>query len=257
MGPPASSSGFGGVGGTKPLQVRSQSPAPSTRGRQQHGPPGGPVVVNFPTPNLVPSPTGFPSTPSTASYTSSSPGGVAVGQLQQQQRAVKVQLPIIANSQPVAPILAAPPKAHFAGGAGGDAPASPQLRGFDSMKEKAATFREDDTEVLNPFSPYARQEGPRRVGRSNLNPNGRKTLFRPYSTVDFWKRFSTMGRVHEQQGKESTWITERKRSIWSKPLFVVPLILTICAVGAIIAYLAIKLSKTTSAGSPEVSAASR
>jgi hypothetical protein len=77
---------------------------------------------------------------------------------------------------------------------------------------------------MNPFSPNARQAGPRGVGRSNLNPNGRKSGVRPYTTVDFWKRFSTMGRVNDGS-KESGWMTERKRSIWKKPLFVFPLII--------------------------------
>jgi len=163
-------------------------------------------------------------------------------------------------------MLAAPPKAHFSSPM--TPPASPSLRGFDTIKEKAATFREDDTEVMNPFSPHARQAGPR---PSRLGPGGgRKSV---YSTVDLWKRFSTMRRVNDPT-KESNWMQERKRSIWSKPMFVVPLFLvsnrrrkplhriqqltlsqTIIAVGAVVAYLAIKVSHTTAAGDPTAASA--
>lgn len=122
-----------------------------------------------------------------------------------------LSLPLM-TSAPVSPHLAAPPRAYCSSPTTSD---NASIRGFDSMVEKHATFREGKDEVFTPFSPRARQAGPRKgPGRSAL---GRKSV---YSTVDFWKRLSMA-----RGGEESQWIRDRKRSIWVNPLFVVPFVL--------------------------------
>lgn len=187
--------------------VKATAPTPSVIERPT-------VVVNFPTPNIVPAPSWAPPTPSTPTH----PNPPKFPGPDKRRPTVQVQLPVHPNAQPVSPMLAAPPTAHFKGPM--TPPASPSLRGFDHLKEKGSTFREDDTEVMNPLSPRAIQSGPRPQRRQ---PTGtRLSSYRPGTTIDFWKRFSTMHKME----KESGWIRDRrKRSIWLNPLFVVPLVL--------------------------------
>ncbi|BEI96115.1 hypothetical protein CcaverHIS631_0110640 [Cutaneotrichosporon cavernicola] len=153
-----------------------------------------------------------------------------------QRPAVQVALPVFAGAAPVSPMLAAPPRAHFSPMAPSLSPSNDNasIRGHDYLREKNATFREGEEEVFTPFSPRARQAGPRtRVA-------GRKSI---YSTVDFWKRLSTVAKSHD---KESSFLAERRRTIWRNPMFVVPLILTLIAVAAIIVYVVVKVSSLKS-----------
>jgi hypothetical protein len=132
-----------------------------------------------------------------------------------QRPAVQVALPVFAGAAPVSPMLAAPPRAHFSPMAPSPSPSSDNasIRGHDFLREKNATFREGEEEVFTPFSPRARQAGPR------ARAAGRKSV---YSTVDFWKRLSVVARSHD---KESSFLAERRRTIWRNPMFVVPLVL--------------------------------
>lgn len=209
-------------GTTAPLTPRHQPMA-----FPQHPPAGppapGPRVIHFPDPNLA-NGGGHPGTPSTP---------------------VRVQLPILSNAAPVSPMLAAPPRAHFAV-ADSERPASPSsVAAFDAIREKAATFREGDAaEIFTPFSQNARKAGPR-VGNNKAGQSGNRISNR-ISTVDFWKRMSTMNRANVRE--DSDWIKSKKRSIWRNPYFVFPLLLTIVGVAAIICYVVIKVHNTTSVG---------
>lgn len=201
--------------------------------QQQQQQRAAPVIVDFPNPNMgMGGQGGFPPTPDTPSR--QSPGPFA-GRGHENRPSIKIQLPVMSNAAPVSPMLAAPPRAHFAMGASDmTPPSSPSVRAFDAIKEKKATFREDDTEVFSPFSPHARQAGPRA-------PRGNRV-----STVDFWKRLSTMNKMDNRQ--DSDFIKKKKRSIWVNPYFVFPLIFTLVGTAVIIVVVVIKVHNTTSAG---------
>ncbi|BEJ17395.1 hypothetical protein CspHIS471_0607960 [Cutaneotrichosporon sp. HIS471] len=216
--------------GANPPRV---TPGPPPRGDSLPKPNG----VNFPMPapsphaNQVPLPQQqrpFPTQP--ASILQPTPQHPA------QRSAVQVALPVFAGAAPVSPMLAAPPRAHFSPMAPSPSPSNDNasIRGHDYLREKNATFREGEEEVFTPFSPRARQAGPR------TRAAGRKSI---YSTVDFWKRLSTVAKSHD---KESSFLAERRRTIWRNPMFVVPLILTLIAVAAIIVYVVVKVSSLKS-----------
>ncbi|GMK57611.1 hypothetical protein CspeluHIS016_0404450 [Cutaneotrichosporon spelunceum] len=147
-------------------------------------------------------------------------------------------LPVFAGAAPVSAMLAAPPRAHFSPRAPSPGSDNASIRGHDYLREKNATFREGEEEVFTPFSPRARQPGPRARAPGRLA--GRKSII---STVDFWKRLSTVARSHD---KESSFLAERRRTIWRNPMFVVPLMLTLVIVAAIVVWLAVKVSNVTS-----------
>lgn len=231
-----------------------QMPTPSTPTRQyaQLGPHGPPTPSTPTHPNGNGAPMGHPMFNPTPMH-----------QPQPQRPMPKVLIPhdtgtvVPPNTLPVSPMLAAPPRAHFSPMT---PPASPSskaigaieanlnspLSGFDKMREKGTCFREGEDEVLASFSPRITGEGrPRPRPRQPGNPNGRKSAFRPLSTVDFWKRMSVVAKTHDPR-KESEWMKSKKRSIWKNPMFVVPLALTIIAAIAVVAWGVHKVRNTES-----------
>ncbi|KAL1408952.1 hypothetical protein Q8F55_005766 [Vanrija albida] len=232
-------------------QVQFQAPA-----QQQYAPgaqpagaqsPRAPVVINFPTPNLASPPT--PTTP-----TRGSPRGAAppLAQPKPERPTVNV-LAAPLSHPPISPMLAAPPRAVISPLT---PPASPGIQAFDQLRDKHAAFREGEDEVFTPFSPRARQAGPRvraAPGKSGLAAR----MSRPFTMgpVDFWKRFSTAGHL-ARHDKESQWISDHKRSIFRNPYFTFPLIISLLAVGAVIAFVIIKLHNQPSLGQAPVPAAS-
>lgn len=254
------------VGATPPLAV-TPGPRTTSRAAVDAGARSGPGPVAFPTPGTPqsqhfallngqqrgPSPSpglyaanpgaaesqphpqfGAPPPSSAGPYapTNAAPGA-SILQPRPQRPTVQVSLPItplpvFANAAPVSPMLAAPPRAHFSPLAPSPSPGlgpgvvrrdtdNDSIRGHDFLREKNATFREGEEEVFTPFSPRARQAGPR------VRAGGRKSV---YSTVDFWKRFSTVAKGGHS--KESSFLMERRRTIWRNPMFVVPLVLVSC-----------------------------
>lgn len=233
---------------------RLQMPAPSV------------VPVGPPTPSTPTHPNGVPAghpmfSPGSAHGHGHGHGATSLYQPQPQRPVPQALVPhdtgtvMPPNTLPVAPLLAAPPRAHFspmtppaspsskaigAIEAGVDSP----LSGFDQMREKGTCFREGEDEVLTSFSPRITGERPR-VRTANHNPSGRKSAFRPLSTVDFWKRMSVVAKTHDPR-KESEWIRSKQRSIWKNPMFVVPLSLTLIAVAAVVIWAVVKVSATPS-----------
>ena len=233
--------------------------APSPRAAQ---PSPRSVVVDFPMPNMHNgyargSPTAGPGTPTSTSrgYTPGMPGPASgpgyspqpsysqpMPSPRPQRPHIQIQVPVmpaIASSAPISPMLAAPPRAHFAepsSPAGGSDNAS--LRAFDGLREKAATFREGEEEILTPFS-TRRETGPRNQ-QQRRSRWGRLSTVRPVSNYDLWKRISIVQKsgLHD---KESGFITQKKRSIWKNPYFVFPLIITLLAVGAVVTWAVIKI----------------
>lgn len=255
---------------TRAQLPKLQMPSPQTPTRQyaQLGPHGPPTPSTPTHPNGHGAPMGHPMFTPVPHGVHAAPHGGHGGQgnLQQPQPhrpMPKVLIPhdtgtvVPPNTLPVAPMLAAPPRAHFSPMT---PPASPSskaigaieanlnspLSGFDRMREKGTCFREGEDEVLTSFSPRITGDRPRaRVAGPHLNPSGRKSAFRPLSTVDFWKRMSVVAKTHDPN-KESDWMKSKKRSIWKNPMFVVPLVLTILAVIAIVAWGVHKVQNTES-----------
>ncbi|CAK9784927.1 hypothetical protein CC85DRAFT_326779 [Cutaneotrichosporon oleaginosum] len=230
-----------------PARVGASASAPPPRGdslREGQPPAGGsgmtfPVATPSPRIQQAPLPQSYPESP----YQQPRPPqgmqgnpqgqGPPAGILQPrpQRPGIQVALPVFAGAAPVSPMLAAPPRAHFSPMVPSPSPSNDNasIRGHDFLREKNATFREGEEEVFTPFSPRARQAGPR------ARAPGRKSV---YSTVDFWKRLSHVARSHE---KESSFLVERRRTIWRNPMFVVPLLLTLLAIAAIVVWLVVKV----------------
>ncbi|WOO82797.1 uncharacterized protein LOC62_04G006283 [Vanrija pseudolonga] len=246
-------------------QLQQQAPSPQQQQQQQQqqfqqpspqsypannlpaGPPRQPVVINFPTPNIASPPT--PTTPTRG-------GGSPQPQLhapRPERPTVNVHMQTPISHPPISPMLAAPPRAVISPLT---PPASPGIQAFDQLREKHAAFREGEDEVFTPFSPRARQAGPR-VRAPQAKSGLAARMSRPFTMgpVDFWKRFSTAGHL-ARHDKESQWISDHKRSIFRNPYFTFPLILSLLAVGAVITFVIIKLHNQPSLGQGPVPAPS-
>lgn len=186
------------------------------------GPPRQPVVINFPTPNIQSPPT--PTTPTRGGGGSSPQPQLHAPRPERPTVNVHMQTPI--SHPPISPMLAAPPRAVISPLT---PPASPGLQAFDQLREKHAAFREGEDEVFTPFSPRARQAGPR-IRAPQAKSGLAARMSRPFTMgpVDFWKRFSTAGHL-ARHDKESQWISDHKRSIFRNPYFTFPLILVSCS----------------------------